>query len=287
MRDQIKRAAQALEADAAVGAEPAAADADAGGGQGGGTAGKAQARAKKADEYHARHAAWVAEFNELTGSECAGGEGGVKWAAVRAWQQKHWQLNNLLADGLVGPKTIEAAKLLSKKNGPKDEKKDAAGEGAAGGKEHADGKEQAGEPEPQPGAAEGAEASTDKPKLDDETEDAPTAASESHAKLPTPTLAHAKPGKAASLGEFNGILAKIEDVLKNWKAPPGSEGLPQTALAKANGQDVKDPTKEATAHGAMMQHLSEYRSEIEKLTPTVWKDLGTSEKRAAKLTATL
>ncbi len=171
MKDQLKRAAQALEADAAVGAEPAAAaDAD-GGGQGGAAAGKAQARAKKADEYHARHAAWVGEFNALTGGECAGGEAGVKWAAVRAWQQKHWQLNNLLADGLVGPKTIEAAKLLSKKNGPKDEKKDAGGgaaEGAAGGKEHAGGGA-AGEPEPQPGAAEGAEASADKPKLEDES----------------------------------------------------------------------------------------------------------------------
>jgi hypothetical protein len=114
VKEKLRRAAQALEADAAVGASPAAeageGAAAAGAGAGGAHAGKAQARAKKADEYHARHAAWVAEFNALTGGDCAGGAGGVKWAAVRAWQQKHWQLNNLLADGLLNDQGIASAR---------------------------------------------------------------------------------------------------------------------------------------------------------------------------------
>jgi hypothetical protein len=288
VREELKRTQQALEADAGVTAEPAAADAGAerAGGGAGALASKAQARTKKADDYHARHAEWVAQFNELTGNECAGGAGGVKWAAVRAWQQKHWQLNNLLADGLVGPKTLEAAKLLKKQTaGAKDDKKDAAGAKESDGaeaKQHA-------EPEAGPGAADGAEAAADKPKLDDEAEEAaePAGATDSDAKLPASGAAHAKPGKHASLADFNAMLQKIEKVLSDWKQPAGSEGLPQTALAKANGQEVKDPTKEATPHGAMMQHLGEYRAEIANLTPDVWERLGTPEKRAEVLTSAL
>ena len=77
-------------ADDAAGAQAPAADAGSGGG--GGEAalhGKTLERAKKADDYHAQHPDWVAQFNALTNGECAGGTGGVKWAAVRAWQQKH------------------------------------------------------------------------------------------------------------------------------------------------------------------------------------------------------
>src|SRR5881394_1183647 len=102
--------------------------ADAGGGGGGGGEaalhGKVQQRAKKADDYHAQHPDWVAQFNALTHGECAGGPGGVKWAAVRAWQQKHWQVNGLFSDGLIGPKTLEAAKMVAKKAGGKDAKKE-------------------------------------------------------------------------------------------------------------------------------------------------------------------
>ncbi|HEX8953264.1 MAG TPA: hypothetical protein VF945_15525, partial [Polyangia bacterium] len=152
MKEQLQRAKQALEAETPAAAEPA--PAEAAGGSDGATAGKAQKRAKKADDYHGRHRDWVAQFNELTGGECAGGDGGVKWAAVRAWQQKHWQLNNLLADGLVGPKTLEAAKLLAKKNPPKADK-EGAGDGG-------DDKDKQAET-PQPGHADGAEASADKP----------------------------------------------------------------------------------------------------------------------------
>jgi hypothetical protein len=284
VREEVKRTQQALEAEPAVAPEPAAADANAVGGGAGALAGKAQARAKKADDYHARHAEWVAEFNALTGNECAGGAGGVRWAAVRAWQQKHWQLNNLLADGLVGPKTLEAAKLLKKQTGgTKDDKKDAAAEKDAKGgddKQHA-------EHEPKPGAADGAEAAADKPKLDDEAGDASEPAAASDGKLPPPGAAHAKSGKHASVGDFKAMLQKIEKVLSDWKQPAGSEGLPQTALAKANGQEVKDPTKDATPHGAMMQHLGEYRAEIANLTPHVWERLGTPEQRAGALTAAL
>ena len=286
MKEELKRTQQALEADAGVAAEPAAADANAKQGGAGALAGKAQARAKKADDYHARHAEWVAEFNELTGNECAGGTGGVKWAAVRAWQQKHWQLNNLLADGLVGPKTLEAAKLLKKQAGSaKDEKKDAA---AANDAEGADAKQHA-KIEPAAGAADGAEAAADKPKLDDEAEEAsePVAANDSDSKLPATADSHPKPGKHASLGDFKAELQKIDKILSEWKPPAASEDLPQTALAKANGQEVKDPTKEATPHGAMMQHLGEYRAEIANLTPSVWEGLATPEKRADALTSAL
>src|SRR5262249_30087803 len=91
----------------------------------------------------------------------------------------------------------------------------------------------------------------------------------------------------ASLGDFKALLQKIEQVLSGWKQPAGSEDLPQTALAKADGKEVKDPTKDATPHGAMMQHLGENRAEIANLTPDVWGRLGTPEKRADALTTAL
>ena len=200
MKEQLQRAKQALEAEPApaAGADsapaPAAAD--------GAVDKKAQQRAKKADDYHARHKDWVAQFNELTGGECAGGEGGVKWAAVRAWQQKHWQLNNLLADGLVGPKTLEAAKLLQKKNAPK--------------KEGADEKEGGGLEKEAAGHADGAEASADKPRLDEEDADAQLQAPTSGGTTPKPSK------QGVSLAEFQQQLLKIEVLLAQFKPPPGS-----------------------------------------------------------------
>ncbi|MCU1281858.1 MAG: hypothetical protein JWM53_5404 [bacterium] len=285
MKEQLKRAAQALEADAAVGAAPATAEADGGGGAGAhqqrGIAGKAQQRAKKADDYHARHRDWVAQFNELTGGECAGGEGGVKWAAVRAWQQKHWQANNLLADGLVGPKTIEAAKIVAKKSGAKDEKKDGKDGGAPDEKEK--------QHEPQPGQADGAEASADKPKLDEEEPEGDVDQQTDGAAdfKAEPSSTPAKHGKHATVGEFQAKLDQIAKLLDGWKAPEGSECLPQTALAKADGHAVEDPTKQAEAHGAMMQHLSEYRSEIDSLIPSWTNEVRAPERRAHDLTTAI
>jgi len=91
VKEQLKRAAQALEADAAISPEPAAADADAAPTQqtDGAAANKAQQRTKKTDDYHARHADWIAQFNELTHDKCTGDDDGMKWTAVHAWQQKH------------------------------------------------------------------------------------------------------------------------------------------------------------------------------------------------------
>ena len=232
MKEQLQRAKQALEAEAAPAQDAAPAP----------VAGRAQARAKKADEYHARHRGWVAEFNELTGGECAGGEAGVKWAAVRAWQQKHWQLNNLLADGLVGPKTLEAAKLLAKKDAPKPEQ-DGAG----------DGKQK--EPEaPQPGHAEAAEASADKPTLDAEEEP--------DAQLKPATAGASKSQQPISLAEFEQQLHKIELLLAQFKPPQGRGPLKSVAEDMMGGKGdagAPEPT------GAMMSGLDSYLGEAAKL----------------------
>jgi hypothetical protein len=252
VKEQLKRAAQALEADAA---QPAAADADGGGaGAQRGVAGKAQQRAKKADDYHARHAQWVAEFNELTGGECAGGEGGVKWAAVRAWQQKHWQANNLLADGLIGPKTIEAAKIVAKKNGAKDDKKDGkdAGDGATD-KQH---------DAPQPGQADGAEAAADKPKMEEEAD----------AQLKPSTVDGGdakKADKPVSFAEFQEQLTKIEVLLAAFKPPQGRGPLKSVAENMMNG---KGDSSAAPPTGAMMGAIDSYLAQSSKLADR-WEKL--------------
>jgi hypothetical protein len=240
VKEQLKRSAQALEADAAVAAEPSSADADGAAAQqaaaGGAKANKAQQRAKKADDYHARHQNWVAQFNELTGGECAGGDAGVKFAAVRAWQQKHWQLNNLLADGLIGPKTLEAAKLLQKKNAPKKESAD--DKNAAGDKEHA---------APEAGQAEGAEAAADKPKLDEEspeTGDDQKVVEDGKPKSKT----HAK----ATPQAFRDVLKRIDDALDRFKmipqaaaAPPAAKGEKDATPGKAAPLDLAMPAPAA------------------------------------------
>jgi len=219
VKEQLQRAKQALEAEpapaaSAADAAPAAAASD------GAVDKKAQARAKKADDYHARHKSWVAEFNELTGGECAGGEGGVKWAAVRAWQQKHWQLNNLLADGLVGPKTLEAAKLLQKKNAPK--------------KEGADEKDGAAGPEKEAaGHSEGAEASADKPNLEEESAEASDDQKVVDGAKPKESKHH-----KGSPAAFEAALARIEEALSRCKMPP--QAAAPTAAAKAEAGEAKD-----------------------------------------------
>ena len=56
--------------------------------------------------YHQRHAAFVEEFNELTGGTCRGQNGGVSYMAVRRWQLEH----GTRVDGMVGPETLTAAR---------------------------------------------------------------------------------------------------------------------------------------------------------------------------------
>src|SRR4051812_40997253 len=41
------------------------------------------------------------------------GSAGVRWDAVRGWQNTHYQVNGLFADGIIGEKTIEAARMLA------------------------------------------------------------------------------------------------------------------------------------------------------------------------------
>lgn len=250
MKEQLQRAKQALEAEAApaqAGAADAAAAADAAPAP---VAGKAQQRAKKADDYHARHRSWVAEFNELTGGECAGGAAGVKWAAVRAWQQKHWQLNNLLADGLVGPKTLEAAKLLAKKDAPKPEP-DGAGD------------EKQKQAEPQPGHAEAAEASADKPNLDADAD------ADEQVK---PATEAAPRSKQATLAEFDAAATKLKDVLARFKTPKPEPGEKPIAQHYVEGtDDVEAPP----ALGAMMKSeaLQGYEAAAEQLSSkSKWDD---------------
>jgi peptidoglycan hydrolase-like protein with peptidoglycan-binding domain len=72
-----------------------------------------QQRMVQANTYHAQHPELVKEFNRLTNGECAGGAAGVHWGAVRAWQSKHYQLNNLVADGKIGQATLQAARMLA------------------------------------------------------------------------------------------------------------------------------------------------------------------------------
>jgi len=257
VQEQLQRAKQALEAEPT--AAPTTSDADGAAAQhaapGGGAAGagRSQQRAKKADDYHARHKSWVAEFNELTGGECAGGDGGVTWAAVRAWQQKHWQLNNLLADGLVGPKTLEAAKLLAKKSAPKKgpgEENQAAGEQEAA--------------VPQPGQADGAEASADKPELDD-------GASDEKSPSSSGALAAGGSGKPATLIDFEQALAKIDSLATTFKEPKGQGARKPIAENVVAGKG--DPEAPAAA-GAMMSKgaLGDYRAAAAKLVAT-WTDL--------------
>jgi hypothetical protein len=288
---ELKRAAKVLGADAE--AAPAGGEEQAGPAA---PAGKAQQRAKKADDYHARHRDWVAQFNELTQGECAGGASGVQWAAVRAWQQKHWQANNLLADGLIGPKTLEAARIVAKqqKGGGKGDEKpeakaaEAAPEGAGKDPAAADDKQAA--PQPGQAEAEAAEASADKPQLDESEEKPADAASpengpaDSDAKLPgqrgLPIDAKGT-AKPPTLLAFDQKLEQIEQLLSQFKPPEGQGALPQSALAQANGSKEKDPTKQADPAGEMMNHLSAYRGAVAKLVPK-WQDLS-PEKRAHAL----
>lgn len=272
VKDQLQRAKQALEAEPAIAAEPgAAAEKDAGGGAaaGAGLAGKAQARAKKADGYHARHAAWVHEFNALTGGECAGGDGGVAWAAVRAWQQKHWQVNNLLADGLVGPKTLEAAKLVAKQaGGANDPKQDAAGAKDTGGgaddKAHVATGEHAASAGA-PGAADGAEASADKPKLDDEEG---TPAVDAKLDATASASATAKPSaakKQATVEDFKAAIQAFKEVAAAFhdsKDHAPREPITESRIAGKGDPGAPNPEGAMLSKGA----LGDYKSAADKLT---------------------
>lgn len=262
VKDQLQRAKQALEAEPAVAGDAgAAADKDGGGGGGAGAvAGKSQARAKKADDHHARHAAWV-----------------------------HWQANNLLADGLVGPKTLEAAKLVAKQaggaKGAESAKntggaKDAAGgadagkeHGAADGEEHAaaDGKDAA--PAAAPGAAEGAEAAADKPKLDDSDVDEQVTPAVGGA-VPAPLAAK----KEATLADFELLATQLEAALSQFKQPQGQG--PQKPITQDYVEGTED--KEAPpALGAMMKtEVLQGYQEAAKNLETSWASLGQPQARA-------
>ncbi|HWE27913.1 MAG TPA: hypothetical protein VHB97_07915 [Polyangia bacterium] len=177
----------------------------------------------------------------------------MKWAAVRAWQQKHWQLNNLLADGLVGPKTLEAAKLLSNKNAPKQDNEGAEAEGGT--------KEQEA---PQPGHADGAEAAADKPKLDD-------AASEEKASSRSGAPEAAPGTKPATLMDFEQALAKIDALAATFKEPKGQGARKPIAENIVAGEGDPDAPP---AVGAMMSKgaLGDYRAAAAKLV-TKWTGL--------------
>ncbi len=261
MKEQLQRAKQALEAEPAPAPAADAAPADAAPAQ---AAGKTQQRAKKADDYHARHRDWVAQFNELTGGECAGGEAGVKWAAVRAWQQKHWQLNNLLADGLVGPKTLEAAKLLAKKSGPAKPEKDGAG----------DEKQKQAEA-PEAGHADAAESSADKPKLDGEDTDAQL----------TPGV-EARPsgtGQQTTLAEFDAAAKQLQAILAHLHPPKAEPG--EKPIAQHYVEGTED-TEAPPALGAMMKTevLQGYEAAAKQLQ-TSWGDLAPSARAQLLLDA--
>lgn len=91
--------------------------ADAGDGDGGAGTQQEAARAQRAHKrrdaaadgeaaaFNERHAAEVAEFNQLTQNACLGEDGKLDPAAVKDWQREH----NVAPDGKVGPKTIAAA----------------------------------------------------------------------------------------------------------------------------------------------------------------------------------
>ena len=76
---------------------------------------RAAANDAEADAFNQRHAAEVAEFNQLTKEACLGEDGKLDAAAVKEWQREH----NVAPDGKVGPKTLAAA------GGKADEAKDA------------------------------------------------------------------------------------------------------------------------------------------------------------------
>ena len=67
-----------------------------------------QRLAARSDAYHLRHPELVEEFNRLTGGQCGGGAAGVSFRAVRNWQATH----GVPVDGLIGPKTLAAARKL-------------------------------------------------------------------------------------------------------------------------------------------------------------------------------
>jgi hypothetical protein len=195
---------------------------------------RAQRRAEQADEYHARHAEWVAEFNALTDGECAGGPGGVTWAAVRAWQQRRWQVNGLLADGLVGPKTLEAARIVAQQArgaAASDGGASARGDGGAserggggaverGGGGAVENASRGAVEHGSDGRVDAAEAAADKPRLDDEGGD--------FKAQPAPATG----GAHGTLAEFERALAAIDELLAQFR-PPRAPAAPAASDGKS------------------------------------------------------
>jgi hypothetical protein len=232
---------------------------------------KSAKKPKKADDYHARHPEWVVEFNELTHGECAGGAGGVQWAAVRAWQQKHWQVNGLLTDGLIGPKTLEAARIVAKKSGekPKD-KGDANGEGAE--------KQHAGEEEKPKSETAAAEASADKPNLDEESTDSGATGKDDDAKETPDKGVRSK--KPATVEQFQEALAKIDQLLAKFKPPT------EANQAKPKQEEAAAKEKQAGGSGDMLagKPLEGYGKVAQEILST-WDTTSSREKCDALLAA--
>ncbi|HEX6838143.1 MAG TPA: peptidoglycan-binding domain-containing protein, partial [Polyangia bacterium] len=111
MREARPRPGAASDAEAPQSAD--AGDADGGGAGAQQQAARAQRAHKRRDDaadgeataFNERHAAEVAEFNQLTQNACIGEDGKLDPAAVKDWQRQH----NVTPDGKVGPKTVAAA----------------------------------------------------------------------------------------------------------------------------------------------------------------------------------
>jgi hypothetical protein len=227
-----QRGDQAAESADQAHAEPEA--------QAGSLQARSQRRARHADDYHAQRPSEVAEFNRLTGGECAGGPAGVAWGSVRAWQQTHWQVNNLIADGLIDEKTLAAARQL-------------AGHGRK---------------------ADGAKAPV---------AETPAADAGGDLKVQEPK---AQPARAdtATLEQFQQELHAIGKLLAGWRPPKWNGPQQHIAMARADGQKVKDTTTEAKPQGAMMAHLDQYRSTVEKMVP-LWSGLSAEDRTKALMGA--
>lgn len=132
MREARPRPGATSDAEAPQSADAGDADAGAGTPQQAARAQRAHKRRDAAGDaeavaFNERHAAEVAEFNQLTQNGCLGEDGKLDPAAVKDWQREH----NVAPDGKVGPKTVAAAKGQTEQDGDKIDKPDATGKSKA------------------------------------------------------------------------------------------------------------------------------------------------------------
>ena len=110
MREARTRPGATGDAEVPQSADTGDADGGAGAQQQAARAQRAHKRRDAADDaeataFNERHAAEVAEFNQLTQNACLGEDGKLDPAAVKDWQRAH----NVAPDGKIGPKTVAAA----------------------------------------------------------------------------------------------------------------------------------------------------------------------------------